>query len=262
MANGQGSGESRQGLSTQLLHRPFKMEPGSNETWKKRSLLLFHELSLHVKPRWRNWKDFIWKNFPIYGSVCSDACHKRAIWGMLDGKFPSNIPQIPLEMICLLETKLVASSSFPAISSIGRGLSEETWRDMQQHAGVSNVTWSIVWRLRNLSLFRPLHLSPLSVETVSMWRRRSASQVDPGQSTGRRHPTGLKSSLHFFSLRRDSFCVLKLHFTSWWFKKHIPPFLFSLTVLLCIGYWLLQLIMRCFRFMVEHDEQQRNRFPF
>ena len=59
---------------------------------------------------------------------------------MLDGKFPSNIPQIPLEMICLLETKLVASSSFPAISSIGRGLSEETWRDMQQHVGVSNVT--------------------------------------------------------------------------------------------------------------------------
>ena len=139
MANGQGSGESRQGLSTQLLHRPFKMEPGSNETWKKRSLLLFHELSLHVKPRWRNWKDFIWKNFPIYGSVCSDACHKRAIWGMLDGKFPSNIPQIPLEMICLLETKLVASSSFPAISFIGRGLSEETWRDMQQHVGVSNA---------------------------------------------------------------------------------------------------------------------------
>ena len=123
-------------------------------------------------------------------------------------------------------------------------------------------TWSIVWRLRNLSLFRPLHLSPLSVETVSMWRRRSASQVDPGQSTGRRHPTGLKSSLHFFSLHTDSFCVLKLHFTSWWFKKHIPPFLFSLTVLLCIGYWLLQLIMRCFRFMVEHDEQQGNRFPF
>ena len=123
-------------------------------------------------------------------------------------------------------------------------------------------TWSIVWRLRNLSLFRPLHLSPLSVETVSMWGRRSASQVDPGQSTGRRHPTGLKSSLHFFSLHTDSFCVLKLHFTSWWFKKHIPPFLFSLTVLLCIGYWLLQLIMRCFRFMVEHDEQQGNRFPF
>ena len=226
MANGQGSGESRQGLSTQLLHRPFKMEPGSNETWKKRSLLLFHELSLHVKPRWRNWKDFIWKNFPIFGSVCSDACHKRAIWGMLEAN----------------DLSLAASSSFPLPfhSLVVACLKKPGETCSSMSACQMQPTWSIVWRLRNLSLFRPLHLSPLSVETVSMWRRRSASQVDPGQSTGRRHPTGLKSSLHFFSLRRDSFCVLKLHFTSWWFKKNtFPLFLFSLTVLLCIGHWLL-----------------------
>ena len=38
------------------------------------------------------------------------------------------------------DLSLAASSSFPAISFIGRGLSEETWRDMQQHVGVSTAT--------------------------------------------------------------------------------------------------------------------------
>ena len=205
------------------------LQDGTRVEWnlkKERSLLLFHELSMHVKPRWRNWKDFVCKNFPIYGSVCSDACHKRAIWGMLEAN----------------DLSLAASSSFllPFHSLVVACLKKPGETCSSMSACQMQSTWSIVWRLRNLSLFRPLHLSPLSVETVSMWRRRSASQVDPGQSTGRRHPTGLKSSLHFFSLHTDSFCVLKLHFTSWWLKKNtFPLFLFSLTVLLCIGHWLL-----------------------
>ena len=82
---------------------------------KERSLLLFHELSLHVKPRWRNWKDFIWKNFPIYGSVCSDACHKRAIWGMLEAN----------------DLSLAASSSFLCHFI---HWSWPVWRNLERHA--------------------------------------------------------------------------------------------------------------------------------
>ena len=68
------------------------------------------------------------------------------------------------------------------------------------------------WKKAQCVAFTTLFIFPSAYSFgSSLCRNRAdeeepASQLDPGQSTGPRHPTGLKSPLHFFSLQQDSFC--------------------------------------------------------
>ena len=106
----------------------------------------------------------------------------------------------------------------PVNSFIGRGLCEETRGDSSEPKATRRVALKASARCRfsTQSIFpsppAQIH-SALCVETVQTRRSRLGSQLDPGQSTGARHPTGPKSPLHFF----HSFCGPKMKIWSSWF---------------------------------------------